>query len=152
MKNMMADDGQLFPPYGATESLPVAYLEADEVLNDTWALDSNGWSQLAAANSPPARRPAASHTRSARQWGGLTPETFRRGEGLLCARFTRLTGLLGFAGGAAARTQQQEKRERVLHGVPGRSDVKRASEPRSVNAPLPLSARAVSHSWRSSGT
>jgi len=42
IKNMMADDGQLFPPYGATESLPVAYLEANEVLNDTWANTEQG--------------------------------------------------------------------------------------------------------------
>ena len=42
MKDMMADDGQLFPPYGATESLPVAYLEANEVLQDTWALSEKG--------------------------------------------------------------------------------------------------------------
>ena len=42
IKGMMGAGGQLFPPYGATESLPVAYLEAQEVLEETWAQTEAG--------------------------------------------------------------------------------------------------------------
>lgn len=33
---MMPDEGMLYPPYGATESLPIACLSSQEILNDTW--------------------------------------------------------------------------------------------------------------------
>ncbi len=35
VRNMMADDGEMFTPYGATESLPVASIESREVLAET---------------------------------------------------------------------------------------------------------------------
>lgn len=35
MQECIADDGQVYTPYGATEALPVASISADEVLNET---------------------------------------------------------------------------------------------------------------------
>ena len=42
IKNMLPGNATLFPPYGATESLPVACLEADEVISETWRKTENG--------------------------------------------------------------------------------------------------------------
>lgn len=39
---MLGDDARIFPPYGATESLPVAMLGSDEILGETWARTEEG--------------------------------------------------------------------------------------------------------------
>ncbi|MBT6176304.1 MAG: AMP-binding protein [Deltaproteobacteria bacterium] len=39
---MLEDDGIIYPPYGATESLPVAVLGSHEILQDTWPLTEQG--------------------------------------------------------------------------------------------------------------
>ena len=39
---MMQDDGKIFTPYGATESLPIVSIEGEEILGDTWAQSRNG--------------------------------------------------------------------------------------------------------------
>ncbi|MDR1382688.1 MAG: AMP-binding protein [Planctomycetaceae bacterium] len=42
LKRCLADDAEIFTPYGATESLPVASIEAKEILNETAALTNLG--------------------------------------------------------------------------------------------------------------
>ncbi|MDB4640862.1 fatty acid CoA ligase family protein [Pirellulaceae bacterium] len=42
LKSIVADDGDIFTPYGATESLPVASISATTVLNETAALTETG--------------------------------------------------------------------------------------------------------------
>jgi acyl-CoA synthetase (AMP-forming)/AMP-acid ligase II len=42
LKRCLSDDAEIFTPYGATESLPVASIEAKEVLNETAALTNVG--------------------------------------------------------------------------------------------------------------
>ena len=42
MKRAIADDGEIYTPYGATESLPVASISATEVLSDTAELTAEG--------------------------------------------------------------------------------------------------------------
>ncbi|MCA9127012.1 MAG: AMP-binding protein [Planctomycetales bacterium] len=42
MRKVMADDGEMFTPYGATEALPVASIESREVLGETAKLCSQG--------------------------------------------------------------------------------------------------------------
>ena len=39
---MLGDDGIIYPPYGATESLPVAVLGSHEILQDTWPQTEQG--------------------------------------------------------------------------------------------------------------
>lgn len=39
---MLAPEADVFPPYGATESLPVACLPCREILSDTWAKTESG--------------------------------------------------------------------------------------------------------------
>lgn len=39
---MLEDDGVIYPPYGATESLPVAVLGSHEILEDTWPQTEKG--------------------------------------------------------------------------------------------------------------
>ena len=39
---MLDDDAMIFPPYGATESLPVAVLGSQEILSDTWPQTEQG--------------------------------------------------------------------------------------------------------------
>ncbi len=39
---MMSDEGVILPPYGATESLPVACLSSREILGETWAKTETG--------------------------------------------------------------------------------------------------------------
>ena len=35
-QRILSDDARVYPPYGATESLPVACLSSDEIVNETW--------------------------------------------------------------------------------------------------------------------
>lgn len=42
LKSIIADEGDIFTPYGATESLPVASISATTVLNETAALTEKG--------------------------------------------------------------------------------------------------------------
>ena len=42
MKAVIADDGELHTPYGATEALPVATIAASEVLSQTWPTTEQG--------------------------------------------------------------------------------------------------------------
>ncbi|MDB4650838.1 fatty acid CoA ligase family protein [Pirellulaceae bacterium] len=42
LKSIIADEGDIFTPYGATESLPVASISATTVLNETAALTETG--------------------------------------------------------------------------------------------------------------
>lgn len=42
LKSIIADEGDIFTPYGATESLPVASISATTVLNETAALTERG--------------------------------------------------------------------------------------------------------------
>ena len=42
MKAAIHPDGELHVPYGATEALPVATIEASEVLSQTWPLTEHG--------------------------------------------------------------------------------------------------------------
>jgi acyl-CoA synthetase (AMP-forming)/AMP-acid ligase II len=42
MLALIAPDGELFPPYGATESLPVAMMSSNEILAETWAETEKG--------------------------------------------------------------------------------------------------------------
>ncbi len=42
VSEMMEDDGKIFTPYGATESLPIVSIEGREILRDTWARSRNG--------------------------------------------------------------------------------------------------------------
>ena len=42
LKRCLPDDAKIYTPYGATESLPVAVIEANEVLNETAALTNIG--------------------------------------------------------------------------------------------------------------
>ena len=37
VSSIMEDDGKIFTPYGATESLPIVSIEGGEILSDTWA-------------------------------------------------------------------------------------------------------------------
>ena len=39
---MIADDACIYPPYGATESLPVAVLSSHEILGETWSKTESG--------------------------------------------------------------------------------------------------------------
>ncbi len=39
---MMENDGRIFTPYGATESLPIVSIEGCEILRDTWAQSRKG--------------------------------------------------------------------------------------------------------------
>lgn len=39
---MMAEGGTIFPPYGATESLPVAVMTHQEILSETWDMTEKG--------------------------------------------------------------------------------------------------------------
>ena len=39
---MMAPDGEIHTPYGATESLPIVSLEGKEIINETWQATING--------------------------------------------------------------------------------------------------------------
>ena len=40
--NMMPANGEILPPYGATESLPVACISSRDILNETWAKPDQG--------------------------------------------------------------------------------------------------------------
>ncbi len=42
MKRAIADDGEIFTPYGATESLPIASISASEVLRETANMTADG--------------------------------------------------------------------------------------------------------------
>ena len=42
LQQIMVDDGQIFTPYGATESLPIAAIEGHEVTSDTWQQTRHG--------------------------------------------------------------------------------------------------------------
>ncbi len=42
MQKILPDDARIFTPYGATESLPVASIEAREVVDDTWEQTRQG--------------------------------------------------------------------------------------------------------------
>jgi acyl-CoA synthetase (AMP-forming)/AMP-acid ligase II len=39
---IMPQDGEIFTPYGATESLPIVSIEGREILNETWDRTNNG--------------------------------------------------------------------------------------------------------------
>jgi acyl-CoA synthetase (AMP-forming)/AMP-acid ligase II len=39
---MMEEDGEIYTPYGATESLPIVSIEGREILNETWTQSRNG--------------------------------------------------------------------------------------------------------------
>jgi len=41
-QRVLNDDARVFPPYGATESLPVACLASDEIVRDTWPRTERG--------------------------------------------------------------------------------------------------------------
>lgn len=42
VKKIMAPDGEVFTPYGATESLPIASISGTEILAETWPLTRKG--------------------------------------------------------------------------------------------------------------
>ena len=42
VKGIMAEDGEIHTPYGATESLPIASINDQEILNDCWSLTCKG--------------------------------------------------------------------------------------------------------------
>ncbi|MCB2183165.1 MAG: AMP-binding protein [Desulfobulbaceae bacterium] len=42
VKKIMAPDGEVFTPYGATESLPIASITGSEVVSETWDLTRKG--------------------------------------------------------------------------------------------------------------
>lgn len=42
MLGLISPEGEVFPPYGATESLPVAMMSSNEILSDTWAETEKG--------------------------------------------------------------------------------------------------------------
>jgi acyl-CoA synthetase (AMP-forming)/AMP-acid ligase II len=41
-EGILNEDARVFPPYGATESLPIACLPSDEIVNDTWPQTERG--------------------------------------------------------------------------------------------------------------
>lgn len=43
VQQCMPPEGEIFTPYGATESLPIASIEGREVTGQTWALTQQGW-------------------------------------------------------------------------------------------------------------
>ena len=52
IKSVIAEDGEAWTPYGATESLPVACISATEVLNETGALSAQGAGTCVGRNFP----------------------------------------------------------------------------------------------------
>ena len=42
LQQVMVDDGEIFTPYGATESLPIAAIEGREVVSETWPQTQQG--------------------------------------------------------------------------------------------------------------
>ena len=52
---MMAEEGQIFTPYGATESLPVASIESRQVLDETAELTAQGAGVCVGRPVPPAK-------------------------------------------------------------------------------------------------
>ncbi len=55
MRAMLPEDAQIFTPYGATESLPVAIVESREVLDETAAATAAGAGVCVGRPVPPAR-------------------------------------------------------------------------------------------------
>ena len=52
IKSVIADDGEAWTPYGATESLPVACISASEVLDETGSLSAQGAGTCVGKNFP----------------------------------------------------------------------------------------------------
>jgi len=42
LRTMMGEEHQIYTPYGATESLPVAWIGTEEILSDTWPQTAKG--------------------------------------------------------------------------------------------------------------
>ncbi len=42
VKKCMSPDGEIFTPYGATESLPISSISGTEIVNNTWAITCKG--------------------------------------------------------------------------------------------------------------